>query len=118
MFWVLGLAALAAVLLVKRAASGSDAFDHLPTGLTRGGVQTTGSVTGASGRVYDTYVWPQNAEGRTFHVAKDRANGAWISWWAVAPTGTRTLYLVSSPAADGSVADIAEVAELRKDFGA
>src|SRR5690554_679857 len=72
-----GLAAVAAYLLVK--SRGGDAWDHLPIGITRDGVAIRGSVQGASGRTYDTFVWPQDASGRTFHLAIDRGRGAWIS---------------------------------------
>ena len=111
-----GLAAVAAYLLVK--SRGGDAWDHLLIGITRDGVAIRGSVQGASGRTYDMFVWSQDASGRTFYLVIDRGRGAWISWWAQSPTGTRTLYLVSSPEQDGSTADVAEVAALRGDFGA
>jgi len=118
MFWLLGVAAaiLGVAFLVKK--GGENPFDHLPSGLTPSNVGTTGTVTGMSGRRYQTYSWPPDSDGRSFAVAKDTGSGAWISWWAQAPTGTRTLYLVHSPEQDGSAADVAEVAALRKDFGA
>lgn len=117
MFVLLAVAAaLGAYVLLKK--STESPFEHLPLGLTSANVASTGPLQGMSGRRYDTYSWAPDSDGRSFHVAKDTATGAWISWWAAAPTGTRTLYLVHSPERDGSSADVAEVAALRKDFGA
>lgn len=101
-----GLAFGAFWLLGNRYPKGEGPMDRLPAGL--GAASSPRVETVADGTRYRVIDYPIGADGRSFHVAEVKGTPAWISFWADARTGARTMCL--SRATAGALND------LRKDW--